>query len=61
MKKKVKDLTITDLENICKSKEKCSDCPFNPKTLYDTCYVNELLVHWNIYYEQEIEVDEDDK
>ena len=60
MKKKVKDLTITDLENICESKEKCSDCPFKPKTLYDTCYVNYLLERWNIDLNQEIEVDCDE-
>lgn len=28
MKKKVKDLTVTQIYEYCKGQEKCKDCPF---------------------------------
>ena len=61
MKKKIKDLTIAEIVNICKKcyeKELCDECPFRNIGIISCAYVdNEAQI--NDLGEQEIEVDDE--
>lgn len=53
MKKKIKDLTIEEIKNIC-IKANCNNCPLDIPELW--CKHNDLYE----YGEEEIEVEDDD-
>lgn len=59
MKKKIKDLTKAELDNICGKyySNYCKNCPLL-RPNFDECkysYIHELLKH----YDSEVEIDED--
>jgi len=60
MKKKIGDLTLTELNKICWNKENCSECPLGravSKTYYD-CKADFTDKSNQQYLDQEIEVEE---
>ena len=60
MKKKIKDLTLKKLRNICKNHSyDCDDCPLNTGDY--GCMVNIENANYEPYWEKEIEVDLSEK
>ena len=51
MKKKIKDLTLEEMNKICKKQFTCRNCPL--KSSFKTC-----IKYWGVYLEREVEVDE---
>lgn len=54
MKKKIKDLTLKEVEDICENKKKCKNCPIK---FNNTCY-RSWLEYLKDFREKEVEVDE---
>ena len=57
MKKKIGELTLREVQKICKTKEQCSDCPVYKVCAVPLCREDEV----NEYLEKEIEVEENEK
>lgn len=62
MKKKIKDLTIFEINEICSKRKRCSECPLYISGVYATqrCLIN-ILHHalnneWVDIIEQEVDI-----
>lgn len=62
MKKKIKDLTFIDLNEICVKSKNCDTCPLHIPTKYDysLCLIGQLdhslTVEWAEIIEQEVDI-----
>lgn len=58
-KKKIKDMTIEELEKICDQHRVCNNCPLDtPNAYYKHCMKN-IITDNKEYLEKEIEVEDD--